>query len=77
MVLARGGHSLKQIPTGASSSAQTFAMIVADVLALSMPMGKRRKVLVPLTLEVIVTFRMWSTKTAPIQPRFGSAVSRL
>ena len=77
MVLARGGHSLKQILTGASSSAQTFAMIAAGALALSMPMGKLLKVLVPPTLGVIVTFRVWLTKTAPIPLRIGSAASKL
>ena len=77
MVLASCGLSLIQMPLGALSSAQTFAMTAAGALALSMPMGKLLKVLVPPTLGVIVTFRVWLTKTAPIPPRIGSAASKL
>ena len=77
MVLASCGLSLIQMPLGVSSSVQTFAMIAAGALALSMPMGKLIKVLVAPTLGVIVTFRVWLTKTAPIPLRIGSAASKL
>ena len=77
MVLASCGLSLIQMPLGVSSSVQTFAMIAAGALALSMPMGKLLKVLVPPTLGVIVTFRVWLTKTAPIPLQIGSAASKL
>ena len=73
MALARRGLSLTQIQTGASSSVQTFAMIVAGAQALSMPMVHQRMALVPLTLGVTATFMR--TKTAPIQARIGSAAS--
>ena len=58
MVLASCGLSLIRMPLGVSSSVQTFAMIAAGALALSMPMGKLIKVLVAPTLGVIVTFRV-------------------
>ena len=75
MALARTGLSLRQTLTGASSSVQTFAMIVAGAPALSITMALLGMAHVALTQVVIAI--SGETETVTRQAQNGTAVLKL
>ena len=75
MVLASCGLSLIQMPLGVSSSVQTFAMIAAGALALSMPTAPRSMAHVAPTQAVRATSRKMNTANG--QAQTGTAASKL